>query len=121
VKHDLNAELAELQAEIDQVDAEQATERHARNLGPAMTSAFSAVMQKLDIIAKKERTVSVPDLKLPNITVNVEPTPVEVIVQPPPVNVAAPNVRVTVERPAPRVVRVETDPDTGDRLFIPED
>jgi hypothetical protein len=82
-------EIADLQAEDDLV---QETDREARNLGGAITSAFSALMQRLDIIAKKETTMSIPEQKTPNITVNVEPTPVEVIVQPPPVNVAAPSV-----------------------------
>lgn len=52
--------------------------------------------------------MEIPEIPKPNVTVNVEPTPVEMIVQPPPVNVAAPNVNVTVEPPKPRRIRVET-------------
>jgi hypothetical protein len=51
-----------------------------------------------------------------NITV---PTP-QVTVRPQ-ITLTPPNVEVTVESPKPRAVRVETDPASGDRLFVPVD
>lgn len=55
----------------------------------------------------------------PDVTIH----PPAVTFQPPDVHVAAPNVTVEVPAPPPRpsAIRVEVDPETGDRVFIPED
>ncbi len=66
-------------------------------------------------------TVEAPEIRLPEQAApNVEvKTDVHVPEQAPPtVHVAAPN--VTLEAQKPRTVRVEEDPETGDRLYVTE-
>ncbi len=77
-------------------------------------------------VPEREITIESPDIHVevaaPELPV-IPPPNIEVHVpkqEPPHVTVAAPEVRVEVPEPKPRSVRVEEDPDTGERRYVQE-
>jgi hypothetical protein len=117
-RHDLDAEISALQEEEDAIAQERQNE--------LAVPGFAAFARSL--LAKVERIGSTPpvvNVTLPAPVVNVPATNITVptpqVTVRPQITLTPPNVEVTVESPRPRAVRVETDPASGDRLFVPVD
>jgi hypothetical protein len=117
-RNDFAAEFAALQEQEDEMAQRRDNEAAASGLAAFARTLFT----KLDRIGS---TPPVVNVQIPPTVVNVPATNVTVptpqVTVTPNITVASPNVEVTVERPTPRAVRVETDPETGDRLFVPLD